>query len=104
MSNNVNNVKKYTPTEKEKKLVEWVYSKFKQAYVAKAPLMDEWKKYMSAYKGTYFKNQNLYNYLVDDDLQIFDYIYYSENNKIILKKIDTVNEYRIIKSFQIENE
>ena len=62
MSNNVNNVKKYTPTEKEKKLVEWVYSKFKQAYVAKAPLMDEWKKYMSAYKGTYFKNQNLPDY------------------------------------------
>ena len=47
-----NNVKKYIPTEKERKLVEWVYSKFKQAYVAKAPLMDKWKDYMSAYKGT----------------------------------------------------
>lgn len=56
------NSKKYIPTEKEKKLVEWVYSKFKQAYVAKAPLMDKWKKYMSAYKGTYFKNQNLPDY------------------------------------------
>ena len=55
-------------------------------------------------KIEYFKNQNLYNYLVDYDLQIFDYRYYVENNKIILKKIDTVNEYRIIKSFQIENE
>lgn len=56
------NSKKYTPTEKERKLVEWVYSKFKQAYVAKAPLMDKWKEYMSAYKGTYFKNQNLPDY------------------------------------------
>lgn len=56
------NSKKYIPTEKEKKLVEWVYSKFKQAYVAKAPLMDKWKEYMSAYKGTYFKNQKLPDY------------------------------------------
>ncbi len=56
------NSKKYTPTEKEKKLVEWVYSKFKQAYVAKAPLMDKWKEYMSAYKGTYFQNKNLPDY------------------------------------------
>ena len=50
------------PTEKERKLVEWVYSKFKQAYVAKAPLMDKWKEYMSAYKGTYFQNKNLPDY------------------------------------------
>lgn len=57
-----NDVKKYIPTEKERKLVEWVYSKFKQAYVAKAPLMDKWKDYMSAYKGTYFQNQNLPDY------------------------------------------
>lgn len=56
------NSKKYIPTEKERKLVEWVYSKFKQAYIAKAPLMDKWKEYMSAYKGTYFKNQNLPDY------------------------------------------
>lgn len=56
------NSKKYTPTEKERKLVEWVYSKFKQAYVAKAPLMDKWKEYMSAYKGTYFQNKNLPDY------------------------------------------
>lgn len=56
------NSKKYTPTEKERKLVEWVYSKFKQAYVAKAPLMDKWKTYMSAYKGTYFQNQNIPDY------------------------------------------
>ena len=56
------NSKKYTPTEKERKLVEWVNSKFKQAYVAKAPLMDKWKEYMSAYKGTYFQNKNLPDY------------------------------------------
>lgn len=56
------NSKKYMPTEKERKLVEWVYSKFKQAYVAKAPLMDKWKEYMSAYKGTYFQNKNLPDY------------------------------------------
>lgn len=56
------NSKKYTPTEKERKLVEWVYSKFKQAYVAKAPLMDKWKEYMSVYKGTYFQNKNLPDY------------------------------------------
>lgn len=58
----LDNSKKYTPTEKERKLVEWVYSKFKQAYVAKAPLMDKWKEYMSAYKGTYFQNKNLPDY------------------------------------------
>ena len=56
------NSKKYMPTEKERKLVEWVYSKFKQAYAAKAPLMDKWKEYMSAYKGTYFQNKNLPDY------------------------------------------
>ena len=56
------NSKKYMPTEKERKLVEWVYSKFKQAYVAKAPLMDKWKEYMSAYKGTYFQNKNIPDY------------------------------------------
>lgn len=56
------NSKKYIPTEKERKLVEWVYSKFKQAYIAKAPLMDKWKEYMSAYKGTYFQNKNLPDY------------------------------------------
>ena len=59
---NINDTKKYIPTEKEKKLVEWVYSKFKQSYVAKAPLMDKWKEYMSAYKGTYFQNKNLPDY------------------------------------------
>ena len=59
---NINDTKKYIPTEKERKLVEWVYSKFKQSYVAKAPLMDKWKEYMSAYKGTYFQNKNLPDY------------------------------------------
>jgi len=57
-----NNNKKYAPTEQERKLVEWVYSKFKQAYVAKAPLMEKWKEYMSAYKGTYFQKLNQPDY------------------------------------------
>ena len=43
--------KKYEPTDKEKKLCEWVYSKFKQSYVAKAPLMKKWQEYMSAYEA-----------------------------------------------------
>lgn len=50
------NEKKYTPTDKEKKLCEWVYTKFRQSYVAKSPIMTKWQKYMSAYKGEYFKN------------------------------------------------
>lgn len=58
----MDNIKKYTPTEKEKKLCEWVYTKFKQAYVAKAPLMTKWKDYMSAYDGTYFKNDSRPDY------------------------------------------
>ena len=56
---------KYTPTDKEKKLCEWVYTKFKQAYVAKAPLMTKWKEYMKAYEGTYFKNDNRPDYKSD---------------------------------------
>ena len=60
------NEKKYTPTDKEKKLVEWVYTKFKQAYVAKAPLMNKWKDYMKAYKGTYFKNDSRPDYKSDE--------------------------------------
>ena len=60
------NEKKYTPTDKEKKLVEWVYTKFKQAYVAKAPLMNKWKDYMKAYKGTYFKNESRPDYKSDE--------------------------------------
>ena len=54
--------KKYEPTDKEKKLCEWVYSKFKQSYVAKAPLMKKWQEYMSAYEGTYFKNESRPDY------------------------------------------
>lgn len=53
---------KYTPSDKEKKLSEWVYTKFKQAYVAKAPLMEKWKKYMSAYEGEMFKNDSRPDY------------------------------------------
>ena len=53
---------KYTPSEKEKKLCEWVYTKFKQSYVAKAPLMEKWKKYMSAYEGELFKNDSRPDY------------------------------------------
>ena len=60
------NEKKYIPTDKEKKLVEWVYTKFKQAYVAKAPLMNKWKDYMKAYKGTYFKNDSRPDYKSDE--------------------------------------
>ena len=55
---NVNNVKKYEPSDKEKKLVEWVNSKFKQAYVAKAPLMQKWQTYMEAYNGTMFNKES----------------------------------------------
>lgn len=55
---NVNNVRKYEPSEKERKLSEWVYSKFKQSYVAKAPLMEKWKIYMKAYNGTLFENNS----------------------------------------------
>ena len=58
----MDNEKKYTPTEQEKKLVEWVHTKFKQAYVAKAPLMKKWKDYMSAYDGSYFVNDSRPDY------------------------------------------
>ena len=56
------NNKKYVPTDKEKRLVEWVYTKFKQAYVSKAPLINKWKDYMKAYKGTYFINESRPDY------------------------------------------
>ena len=58
----MDNEKKYTPTEQEKKLAEWVHTKFKQAYVAKAPLMKKWKDYMSAYDGSYFVNDSRPDY------------------------------------------
>lgn len=57
--------KEYTPSDKEKKLSEWVYLKFRQAYVAKAPLVKKWQEYMSAYKGDYFKNANKPDYKSD---------------------------------------
>ena len=53
---------KYTPSEKEKKLCEWVYTKFRQSYIAKAPLMEKWKKYMKAYEGELFKNNSRPDY------------------------------------------
>ena len=53
---------KYTPSDKEKKLCEWVYTKFKQSYVAKAPLMENWKKYMKAYTGELFINDSRPDY------------------------------------------
>ena len=63
---NVNNVKKYEPSDKEKKLVEWVNSKFKQAYVAKAPLMQKWQTYMEAYNGTIFNKESKPDYKSDE--------------------------------------
>lgn len=62
MGNDVNNVNKYVPKDDEKKLCEWVNSKFKQAYIAKAPIMKNWKSYMSAYEGTYFKDNKKPDY------------------------------------------
>lgn len=50
------------PDDKERKLSDWVYAKFKQAYVAKAPIMEKWKKYMSAYEGDLFKNDSRPDY------------------------------------------
>lgn len=58
----MDNEKRYTPTEQEKKLAEWVHTKFKQAYVAKAPLMKKWQDYMSAYDGSYFLNTSRPDY------------------------------------------
>ena len=59
------NKRKYEPSDKEKKLVEWVNSKFKKAYVAKAPLMQKWQEYMNAYTGEMFKNENRPDYKSD---------------------------------------
>lgn len=42
--------------EKDARLCEWVNTKFKQSYVAKAPLMEDWKKYDKAYSGELFNN------------------------------------------------
>lgn len=62
----MSNEKRYTPSDNEKKLCNWVYTKFKQAYVSKAPLMNKWKDYMKAYKGTYFKNESRPDYKSDE--------------------------------------
>ena len=60
-----NNANRYVPKDSEKKLCEWVSTKFKQAYIAKAPIMENWKKYMSAYKGEYFVNKSKPEYKSD---------------------------------------
>lgn len=62
----LSNERRYTPSDSEKKLCNWVYTKFKQAYVSKAPLMNKWKDYMKAYKGTYFKNESRPDYKSDE--------------------------------------
>ncbi|HSQ90149.1 portal protein [Romboutsia sp.] len=54
--------KPYTPTPQEQKLCEWANTKFKQSYVAKAPIMEEWKTYESAYNGEHFKNESRPDY------------------------------------------
>lgn len=48
--------------EHELKMCEWASNKFKQAYVAKAPLMEKWKKYEKAYHGDLFTNYNKPDY------------------------------------------
>ena len=59
---NLNQTHKYVPTEEEKRTCEFAYSKFKEAYVAKAPLMKDWKKFMEAYDGTYYKKNTKAEY------------------------------------------
>jgi hypothetical protein len=49
----------------EQQLADWVNAKFKSAYVAKAPYMQKWKDYKSAYDGTYFLNQDKPDYKSD---------------------------------------
>lgn len=58
----VNKVRKYEPTEKERKLCDWVNTKFKQAYVAKAPLATKWQEYMKAYTGELFVDSSRPSY------------------------------------------
>lgn len=43
-------------SEQEKNLVEWVYSKFKESYIAKQPLMKDWRKYIDVYTNKYFED------------------------------------------------
>ena len=66
MLHNQDNKKKYVPTDNEKRLCDWVYTKFKQSYVSKAPLMEQWKKYMKAYKGTLFNDESKPDYKSDE--------------------------------------
>lgn len=46
----------FKPSDKDIKMCEWINSKFKQAYVSKAPLMEQWKKYERAYNGDLFRD------------------------------------------------
>lgn len=52
--------------DQEAKICSWVNTKFKKSYVAKAPLMVEWKKYMRAYKGDLFIDGGKPDYKSDE--------------------------------------
>ena len=58
----VNKINKYEPSEQERKLSEWVNTKFKQAYIAKAPLAEKKKKHMKAYTGELFVDSSRPSY------------------------------------------
>ena len=48
--------------EKESRLVSWVYTKFKDAMVAKAPYTDRWMKYLSAWNNELFDEKVVPSY------------------------------------------
>jgi len=48
------------------------FMKFKEAMVHKAPYTKKWTDYLSAYRGEYFKNQNIPEYKSD---QVSNYIF-----------------------------
>ena len=58
--------KKKTSKDYEQKICTWVNTKFKKSYVAKAPLMVDWKKYMRAYKGDLFFDGSKPDYKSDE--------------------------------------
>lgn len=55
-------MKAYKPTQEEIRLCESINYKFKKAYVSKAPLMVDWKKYMRAYTGEMFRDESKPDY------------------------------------------
>ena len=55
-------MKTYKPTQEEINLCEKINKKFKNSYIAKAPLMVEWKKYMRAYTGEIFRDDTKPDY------------------------------------------